>query len=136
MITDEAAHLVKLPDDKTLREAPGMRANAFAFHLQENGVKPDGKFATNDELESWKWQIRIWSTYNFPATVNPAYEFYKLGTFARRKVLEKANSPMLKSPFDRGETFLREFHHSFQVTRQPGFAAILHTGSVAGPATR
>jgi len=134
MVTDEAAHLVKMPTAEMLKAAPAERARAFAGQIRENPVNSDGSgFAKNEELASWKWNLRIWSTYNFPATVNPAYEFYRPGTLARRRELDKANSPMLKSPFERGETFLRDFNKSFVVARQPGFAAILHTGPVAGP---
>src|SRR4029078_13351775 len=42
--------------------------------------------------------------------------------------LEKMQSPLVKSPFERGETFVRTFDNDFVVCRQAGFAAILHTG--------
>jgi len=49
----------------------------------------------------------MWLTFDFPLSLNPAYEFYKKGAYAHRMKLIETNSPMLKSPFLRGETFLR-----------------------------
>lgn len=134
MVTDEAVHFAKRPSAEQLQGAPATRASAFAFHLQENGVR-NGKFISTEELQTEKtmpmeWKIRMWMTYNFPASVNPGYELYRPGTWARRQALEKANSPLLKSPFLRGEQFVRTFEREFVVTRQPAFAAILHTGVV------
>jgi hypothetical protein len=46
----------------------------------------------------------MWMSYNFPISQNPGYEFYRKGVYAHRQELEKQNSPLLKSPFLRGET--------------------------------
>jgi hypothetical protein len=130
MLTDEAAHLVKLPTAQDLRDAPGKRAGQFAHDIRENPVNGKGGFLRNDELTSHPWRWRVWATFNFPASVNPGYEFYRPGAYARRLELEKKNSPMLKSPFERGETFVRAFGNEFVIARQPTFAAILHTGPI------
>lgn len=134
MITDEAAHFISTPTDELLQKAPAARAAAFAFHLQENGVEM-GKYLTTEELQTAKkmpmpWVPRVWMSYNFPASVNPAYELYRRDAWAHRQALEKSNSPLLKSPFLRGEHFIRAFEQDFVVTRQPGFAAILHSGPI------
>lgn len=84
----------------------------------------------NDEIISHPWKWRLWQTFNFPASINPGYEFYPPGTFAHRQELEKQDSPLLKSPFERGETFVRDFSQEFVVTRQPAYGAILHTGPI------
>ena len=137
MLTDEAAHLIPLPSAEELRTAPATQASHFNFQIAENPIKTgDGSAARpyvnlkNDEITSHPWQRRVWMTYNFPASVNPGYEFYRPGAFAHRQELQKKNSPLLKSPFERGETFIRAFEKDFVVCRQPGFAAILHTGPI------
>lgn len=137
MVTDEAAHLIELPPMDVLRAAPAKRAGQFAFDIAENPVKSgNGSAQTpyvylkNHEIASNPWQRRIWTTFNFPASVNPGHEFYRAGAFAHRQELEKKKSPFLKSPFERGESFLRTFGKDFVVCRQPTFAAILHTGPV------
>ncbi len=130
MVTDEAAHLARRPTAEELRDAPGKRARAFAEHIRENGVNGKGGFLKNDEIISYPWKWRVWMTYNFPASVNPGSEFYKPGAYAHQQELAKKNSPLLKSPFERGESFVRDFGKEFVVARQPGFAAILHTGPI------
>lgn len=133
MVTDEAAHLVKLPGDDVLRDAPAQRARLFAANIAENPRDAaNERFLTNDEITSHTWKWRLWQTFNFPASVNAGYEFYPPGTYSHRQTLEKMNSPLLKSPFERGETFVREFGREFVVSRQPAFAAILHTGPIGG----
>ncbi|MBM4068986.1 MAG: hypothetical protein FJ271_08595 [Planctomycetes bacterium] len=137
MLTDEAAHIVPLPSANDLRDAPSKRAQQFNGQIAENPVRVGNGskeaayvFTKNHEIVSHPWERRIWSTFNFPASVNPAVEFYRPGTYARRLQLEKKKSPMVKSPFERGETFVRAFDNDFLVCRQPGYAAILHTGPV------
>lgn len=129
LLTDEAAHLVRLPSLADLRDAPGRRAGMFAENIRENPRDGD-RFIRNDEIISHPWKWRLWHTFNFPASVNPGYEFYRQGAYAKRRELEKQQSPLLKSPFERGESFVRTFGKDFAVTRQPGYAAILHTGSI------
>ncbi|MCE9566173.1 MAG: hypothetical protein K8U57_29475 [Planctomycetes bacterium] len=130
MVTDEAAHVARRPTEEELREAPAKRARHFAEDIRENGVDGKGGFIKNEQIISYPWKWRVWMTYNFPASVNPGYEFYHKGAFAHRLELEKKNSPLLKSPFERGESFIRDFNKEFVVARQPNFAAILHTGPI------
>ncbi len=135
MITDEAAQFVALPDPETLKTAPARRGHMFVEQIRENLRDAKGHYYTDDELTTqntmWPWTLRMWMTYNFPISQNPAYEFYRKGTFAHRQALEKAGSPLLKSPFLRGESFFRDFNREFVAVRQPAFAAILHSGPVA-----
>lgn len=130
MVTDEAAHFARRPTEAELRDAPGKRARHFAEDIRENGVDGKGGFLRNEDIVMYPWKFRPWMTYNFPASVNPGYEFYRKGAFAHRQELESKNSPFLKSPFERGESFIRDFGKEFVVARQPGFAAILHTGPI------
>ena len=134
MITDEAVQFVKMPTPDQLKAAPAVRAHAFSEQLKENLRDAKGHYYTNSELTvqntTARWTLRLWMTYNFPISLNPAYEFYRKGAWAHRQKLEKANSPLLKSPFLRGENFVRAFEKAFVVTRQPGFATILHTGPI------
>src|SRR5262249_37201644 len=130
-------HIVPLPSAEELREAAGKRAMLFNGQIAENPVRTGNGsaeapyvFAKNHEIVSHPWERRIWMTFNFPASINPAYEFYRPGAYARRLELEKKKAPLVKSPFERGATFVRAFDNDFVVCRQPGFAAILHTGPV------
>ena len=132
MITDEAAWIIKTPTAEQLAKAPATRAKQFntQFTISQK-VNPD--FYTEEELKrifGVPWTLRIWMTYRFPISVNPSYEFYRKGALAHRRELEEANSPLLKSPFLRGENFVRAFDKDFIVARRPGFAAIVHTGPV------
>lgn len=130
LATDEAAHLAKLPTDEQLRNAPAACAASFAGQIRENPVNGKGGFVRDDEIISHPWKPRVWMSYNFPGSVNPGYEFYRNGAYAHRQELERAKSPLLKSPFERGESFVRKFGQEFVVSRQPGFAAILHAGPI------
>ncbi|MCX5658537.1 MAG: hypothetical protein NTW19_02300, partial [Planctomycetota bacterium] len=134
-LTDEAACFVSTPGAELLKAAAGRRAYDFNGDIMQNSrtTDPDGtvRYIRNDEIKNaFPWKLRAWMTYNFPISVNPAYEFYKKDAFAHRLELEKKNSPMLKLPVLRGETYLREFDKSFYITRQNGYAAIIHTGPV------
>ena len=139
LITDEAVCLVKTPTADELKEATtnGYRATGFAAQLKENPVKSgDGSkdnprvWMTDDEIAGNKWARRMWQTWDFPASVNPGYEFYPKNAWAHRQELVKSNSPMLKRPYDRDGSFIHEFGTAFYATKQAGFAALLHTGPV------
>lgn len=150
MLTDEAAHLAPLPAPDILADAAAKRARAIRQNIQENPVDPARSangyvFFANDEIKSGPWLLshvhqrkdragmwRMFLTYNFPASVNPGYEFYPPGVYARRLRMQRDSSPMLESPFERGETFVRGFDRAFVAVNQAGFRAILHTGAV-GP---
>ncbi len=133
MLTDEAAWVIKTPTTEQLTKAPAARARKFNMEHLRVVAKPHPDFYTEEDLAGAKgrpWTLRIWMTYRFPISVNPSYEFYRPGALAHRQELEQADSPLLKSPFLRGETFVRAFEKDFVVTRQPGFAAIVHSGPV------
>ncbi len=133
MVTDEAIHLTPLPDEETLRNAFAARARVFNSQLRQN-INVGGRYLPTEELTventTGPWSLRMWLSWGFPASVNPGYEFYRAGTYAKLQRLQQENAPMLRSPFLRGETFVRNFGDAFVVARQPGYAAILHTGPV------
>ena len=131
MLTDEAAYLTKLPSAEELNAAAEKRVSAFRAQLAENPRRPDGTFLRNEEIASSPWAFRIWQSWNFPM-INFAYEHYRKGAYAHRAKLEQEKSPYLKSPFERGETFVREFGKAFVVAKLPAYATILHTGPVGG----
>ena len=135
LTTDEAAYAVRAVTPEQLASAPAARVAEFNFHLQEN-YRVDGMhYLTNEELlerklMALKWEPRMWFSYDFPASVNPGYEHYPKGARAHREQLEKAASPLLKLPMQRGDNFVRAFEKDFVVARQAGYATILHTGPV------
>lgn len=134
-LTDEAACFVSTPSAELLKSATTRRTHDFNEDLGQNPrtTDPDGtvRYIRNDEIKNnFPWKLRAWMTYNFPISVNPAYEYYRKDAFAHRMELEKKQSPMLKLPVLRGETYLREFGNAFYITRQNGYAAIIHTGPV------
>ena len=142
MVTDEAAMFTggragrdgTAPTPDILKVSPGRRAHDYNEDIGENPrVREADKLRhiRNDEIALNPWKLYMWWTNDFPISLNPAYDFYKKGSFAHRQELEKKSSPMLKSPFLRGETFIREFGKAFLITRQKNFAAIIHTGPVA-----
>ena len=131
MITDEAANAVSTVSPEALHNAPGRNAHDFNEHIGENPRDRTGHHLTDDEIQNvWPWKLRMWMTYNFPVSVNAAYSFYKKGAYAHRHAMEQANSPMMKSPYLRGENFVREFGDEFVTTRQTGYAAIMHVGEI------
>lgn len=137
MITDEAAYTYPLPTAEMMQAGAEKRIaweNRMLFEeLRNPYIKlPDGSahYLTNDELKSGPWRRLMWLNWQFPLSLNATCDHYKPGAYAHLAALVKADSPMLKSPFLRGETFLRDFAKAFFVTRQPTYAAILHTGPV------
>lgn len=133
MVTDESAYLITMPSAEELTGAAARRSGEFAFQIHQNvRVREKGKlrFLKNEELKGHPWRFLRFPTWNFPATVNPGYEFYKKGAYAHHVALEKAKSPWLVSPFLRPGTFVRDFAQAFLVAREPTFSVILHTGPV------
>jgi len=132
MITDEAVLFTPLPTSEQLATGGGNRATEYARQIGENprAVAGQNVFQKNEEIQNVPWTYSILPNYNFPASVNPAFEFYKKGALARLEALHSKNSPLLKSPYDRGENFARDFGKAFITTRHPGFAAIIHVGPV------
>ena len=134
MITDEASCQAPWPTAEQLAGAAEKRVAAFNFQLRQNSIKSRGPkgyvFYKNDEIPGIPWKNRLWPTYNFPATVNHSYEFYRRGAHTRRKKLEQQQSPFVQLPFDRPGTFVRNFDNAFVVARQPKYGIVLHTGPV------
>ena len=139
MITDEATCFVKIPTEEELSGALTNRAKWFNFQIRQNQVRPDllgGKtsartgYWANEDLRGRTWTWRLWQTYNFPIGINFAHQFYQNGAWAHLHGLRTSGSPMLKTPFERGENFVRRFGHTFVVAREDGYGVILHTGPV------
>lgn len=141
LATDEAVHLVPLPNAETLAKAGATRASEFNRQIAENPVKAGNgsnetpyEYFKNDEIGSSPWGWRLWANFHFPASINFGHEFYPRGAYAHRQILVAENSPLLKSPFLREEHFIRDFGQTFTVARQASYAAIVHTGTVGDPA--
>jgi hypothetical protein len=132
LVTPEAAYLVPMPTAEVLAAAAGKRAGMFQFQVNENPLNGKGMkgYKKNEDLQSVPWRFLLWPSYNFPATLNFAEYHYPAGAYARRLKLEEEKSPFTKSPFLRSENFVRNFADAFTVTRQPRFAAIVHSGPV------
>ncbi|MBI2441856.1 MAG: hypothetical protein HYV35_10855 [Lentisphaerae bacterium] len=130
MITDEAARFVTAPTTDQLAAAAGARAGAFNRQIHENPKGADGKFMPNDAIANTPWKFTMWPSWDFPAAINFACEFYRKGSYAHRLDLEQKNSPFLKSPFLGAGAFVTNFADAFVVSRQKTYAAILHTGPV------
>ena len=131
MITDECAFLESVPTNEQLAGGGANRSGEYNRQISENPRNEKGEYLKSEDLHNTLWGYSILPNYNFPASVNPAFEFYKKGSLAHLKSLVEKNSPMLKSPYLRGENFVRDFDKVFVTTRQPTFAAIVHAGPVA-----
>ncbi len=146
LITDEAMHLthpltlkrqgldiVGTETDEIMAGAAKAGADRNNASLKENiwGVV-DGvsRQLKSHEIYSVPWKRSMWMDWHYPMSLNYGYEFYPVGAWAHRQKLVQADSPMLRNPFERGETFVRNFSDAFIVTRQAGYAAIVHTGPV------
>jgi hypothetical protein len=135
MLTDEAAYLVSLPAAEDLAGAAAKRAGMFRAQLYGNLRNPYHRnkkfgYVPDNEIRGRTWKWRIWDSGNFPASINPGAAFYQTGTYARLQQLHAGRSPYLKSPYLRDTSFLQPLSDAFVVTRQPKYAAILHTGPV------
>ena len=133
LVTDEAVYLAKLPGLDELKSAPAKRASAFNGQLAENPPTGKGGYLKNEDIRSNPWKWRLWQNFNFPATVNSGYEYYPTDSYARLAKLQQENSPWLKSPFQRDESFVRDFAKAFTVAKFPKHAAIVHSGPVGIP---
>ena len=134
MISDEAVCQAPLPSAELLAGAAARRAQTFQGQLMENPVQSAGPngyvYVKNEDIQGHPWEYRLWATYNFPASVNPGYEFYRPGAYARRVALEQQNPALTKLPFERPGTFVHNFADAFVATKQAGYGAVLHTGPV------
>ena len=130
-MTDEAAYLTSPLTTTILAGAAQKRAGFWQFQINENPkLRTAPGYLKTEDIANGVWKFGIWPSYNFPAQVNYGYVAYPARAYAHRKALEDANSPLLKSPFLRDENFVREFDKAFFATKQPSYAAILHTGPI------
>jgi hypothetical protein len=133
LVSDHAVWLTKLPTKEEMLAGVARRVSMFNHAIQENPrMRENGKLRhlTNDELKSHPWQFRLWPSYNFPVVTNPAYDYYPARSYKHRLELQTSNSPMLKSPYERGESFVRDFAKAFTAVCKPNYACILHTGPI------
>ncbi len=129
MLTDEAAHLTKLPSRELLASAGELRVQEFVRQIKENPG-----YAKPEEIVASPWSFRPWpNSWSFPQPINYAQEHYLAGSYARRAQLEAVQSPLLKLPVLRSGAFFRSFAQAFTVAKQDTYAAVLHTGPVASP---
>lgn len=149
MLSDEAVCQVAIPTPENRAQGLERRTAIVNSHLF-GGMRnppfkhPDGKrydaqgrgrSLENSELRGNAWAWRIFPNgYNFPIEVNPGFDFYKPGSWARLERLRAADSPLLRSPYLRPENFVRNFGDAFVAAKLPGFAAVVHVGPVANPA--
>lgn len=139
MATDEAACFINPPTSEKLAGSAANRVSSFNFQIKQNPVRPDqfrrtsakrtGYWA-NEDLRGRTWTWRLRQTYNFPIGINIGQQFYQNGAYARLAKLQQTDTPMLKTPFERGHVFLKNFADTFTVSRQKNYGVILHTGSV------
>ena len=133
LVTDEAAYINPLPKPEVLATAAARRAGMFQFAIGETAYNAARKGqALPEDMRSSPWRFHLWSSYNFPATVNYGYDHYPAGAYAHRTKLVQQDSPLLKSPFLRDEHFVRDFGKAFLVTKSAAYAAIVHVGPVGG----
>lgn len=130
MLTDEAACFVKMPTTGELAKAAAEHAGEFNRQIRENPRAGKTGFLANDQIKNAPWVFRLWPSWDFPASINFAYEFYRADTLARRRELEAASSPALRSPYLCEGTFVTNFANAFVVAKRPTYSAILHTGPV------
>lgn len=148
MLSDEAVCQAQLPTSEQRAQGLTTRTaivNSHLFGGMRNPpyVHPDGKrydkqgrgrSLENGELRGTVWAWRIFPNgFNYPIEVNPGFDFYKPGSWARLERLQQADSPLLRSPYLRGENFVRNFGDAFVAAKLPGFAAVVHVGPVANP---
>lgn len=135
MLTDEAACWVKMPAADALANAAMLRAGEFKRQMAENPVKsgngaPETPYVyfPSEELPLQVWRLNMFENWNFPASVNFAYEHYRKGAYAHLAKLESEKSPFLKFPFARDEKFVRDFSGAFVVAKNSNYGVVLHTG--------
>ena len=134
MITDEAVYLTKFPSQEEIEASLKKAVGWFNACVKQTPRRRDKKgklhHLDQQEIHGNPWKYRIWQSHNYAIAICFANDHYRNGTFARLKKLQEADSPWLRGPFERGETFIRNFEDAFVVTRMGNFAAILHTGPV------
>jgi len=74
-----------------------------------------------------------WKHQHWNMTINYAHDLYRQGAFTRWVALEKARSPLMRPPIDRGKDFITDLNGGgeFLVARIGDVGAIIHTGTIA-----
>ncbi|HXG23811.1 MAG TPA: hypothetical protein VNJ09_04585, partial [Chthonomonadales bacterium] len=114
MISDHALYLCPAPSAKAFDAAPQTIAAILNRQLA-SPFPPDFQ----------PWRETHWSS-----EINFAYEHYQRGHYERLLKLVKLNSPLLKSPYQRNETFIREFAKAFIIAKFPTWGGAIHMGPV------
>jgi len=131
MLTDEAAHLTRLPSDEELANGGKARISEFTSQIKENPG-----YAKPEDLTVRPWSFRPWpNSWSFPQVINYAHDYYRPGSYANRAKLEEEQSPLLKLPLLRDESFVRHFDTAFTVSKNNAYAAVMHTGQIAEEGT-
>ncbi len=123
MFSDHALYLTSLPVDAVLSEAPlkvVTELNRTIGWEDADGFKL---------AEAKPWRENHWIA---SGAVNYAYDHYIKGDYDRRVKLQTEQSPLLKPPFARGNTFIEAYGEAFLILRQPGYGLAIHTGPVGG----
>jgi hypothetical protein len=135
MVSDHAVWRAPLPSKEEMLSRLSSCVGGFNEAVRQNPRirEADGKLRhlENEELKSHPLQFRLWPSFNFPVVTNMAYDYYQPGSYQHRVELEKSKSPMLRSPYQNEERFVRDFAGAFTAVRQADYACILHTGPVS-----
>ena len=133
-MTDHALWQVKIPDEEEIAEGLKSQVSHFNASVAENPQARDAEgkiyFVKSEDLKPYPWAFAMWPSWNYPITTHYGYDLWKSGDYARLLAAQKADSPMLKSPYLRGESFIRDFGKAFTAARMPDYAAILHHGPI------
>lgn len=116
MVTDEALHLAPLPTADAMKGA----TERVLQHLNTALAAP--RVAKPE----------VWRESHWSGMLNFAHEHYQKGYYTRRLALEKANSPLLKTPYERKETGLTDYDKAFLISRYDSYTAVIHTGPIRG----
>jgi len=116
MVSDEAFSAVPLPEEPAALK----RSAAQAVKALNEQLTP----ARNIRRKAWKEDH--WTRFPHAALDGINGEW-----FSRLRAMQRGGSPLLRSPFHREETFIREFEGAFTVARKDGYGAVVHYGPIS-----
>lgn len=125
-LTDDAFCQARSHTDEKLKAAPETIAGMLEPQVRDY---PGNDYMQRQKSAPWRWTMYP-NSPQFPMS-NYAWEFYPKGYFAKRDALVRANSPLMKFPFQRADPFTEIFGKVFLVTKKAKFGAIVHTGPVS-----
>ena len=125
-LTDDAACQARFPTGDELKAAAEAAVLTLKPQVLDYPGNPNMQRLTSGP---WRWQLYP-DTFDFP-TSNYAFDYYPKGYFAHREDLARANSPLLKYPFQRGDTFVEAFAKVFLIAKKPTFGVVVHSGPVS-----